>query len=116
MTRDDNFKLEFPTDAEMMGTGMSEPPTPSTGSSQESVLSDLSNFEDDGDYNGEIPLPPKNTGRIVAIVIAVIVVIALIGGIACWMLSNNSKKSAITSAAAQCHDSISQLESANNKL
>lgn len=119
MTKDNNFRLEFPTDTEVMGADMSEPPKPPTVASQESDVngvSDFSVFEDYGDYSNEIPVPPKNTGKIVAIVIAAIVVIALIGGIACWMLSNNSKKSAITSAAAQCQDSTSQLQSANNTL
>ena len=102
-----------------MGADMSEPPKPPTVASQESDVngvSDFSVFEDYGDYSNEIPVPPKNTGKIVAIMIAAIVVIALIGGIACWMLSNNSKKSAITSAAAQCKDSTSQLQSANNRF
>lgn len=119
MTKDNNFRLEFPTDTEVMGADMSEPPKPPTVASQESDVngvSDFSVFEGYGDYSNEIPVPPKNTGKIVAIVIAAIVVIALIGGIACWMLSNNSKKSAITSAAAQCQDSTSQLQSANNTL
>ena len=95
MTKDNNFRLEFPTDTEVMGADMSEPPKPPTVASQESDVngvSDFSVFEDYGDYSNEIPVPPKNTGKIVAIVIAAIVVIALIGGIACWMLSNNSKK------------------------
>ena len=119
MTKDNNFRLEFPTDTEVMGADMSEPPKPPTVASQESDVngvSDFSVFEDYCDCSNEIPVPPKNTGKIVAIVIAAIVVIALIGGIACWMLSNNSKKSAITSAAAQCQDSTSQLQSANNTL
>ena len=96
MTKDNNFRLEFPTDTEVMGADMSEPPKPPTVASQESDVngvSDFSVFEGYGDYSNEIPVPPKNTGKIVAIVIAAIVVIALIGGIACWMLSNNSKKS-----------------------
>lgn len=96
MTKDNNFRLEFPTDTEVMGADMSEPPKPPTVASQESDVngvSDFSVFEDYGDYSNEIPVPPKNTGKIVAIVIAAIVVIALIGGIACWMLSNNLSKS-----------------------
>lgn len=88
MTKDNNFRLEFPTDTEVMGAGMPEPPKPPTVASQESDVngvSDFSVFEDYGDYSNEIPVPPKNTGKIVAIVIATIVVIALIGGIACWL-------------------------------
>ena len=79
MTKDNNFRLEFPTDIEVRGADMSEPPKPPTVASQESDVngvSDFSVFEDYGDYSNEIPVPPKNTGKIVAIVIAAIVVIA----------------------------------------
>ena len=53
MTKDNNFRLEFPTDTEVMGADMSEPPKPPTVASQESDVngvSDFSVFEDYGDY------------------------------------------------------------------
>ena len=58
MTKDNNFRLEFPTDTEVMGADMSEPPKPPTVASQESDVngvSDFSVFEDYGDYSNEIP-------------------------------------------------------------
>lgn len=44
MTKDNNFRLEFPTDTEVMGADMSEPPKPPTVASQESDVNGVSDF------------------------------------------------------------------------